>query len=190
MEGIFGIAGTPGTGKKSVAPLVAAELGLKCHGLDDLARSLGVPSTPHGSVDTDKLRRKLRALDGPAVIYGHLLPYSLDKEQVSRVAVLRCEPAVLKQRLKERGYSMRKIVENVEAELIGLESSDAFDAYGPAKTFEVDTTKLAPEESAAKLTAVLKGSAPGRRLDWIRHYDTGARLRSLLSASESGPGLT
>ena len=185
MEGIVGIAGTPGTGKKSVAPLVAVELGLSCHGLNELAHSLGVTASPTGSVDTDMFRKKLKTISGPAVLYGHLLPYSLEGTWVSRVAVLRCEPAILKRRLEKRGYPKRQIVENVEAELIGLESSDCYELFGLAKTFEVDTTRLTASESAAKVVAVLNGRAPGRRLDWLRAYDSGAKLRSLLSVSES-----
>ncbi len=186
MYGIVGITGTPGTGKKSVAPLVAAKLGLQCYALNDLARSLRALSLPNGVVDTDRLRRKMKGVEGPAVVYGHLLPYSVDRDAVTWMAVLRCEPAALKGRLMARGYTRSQLFENVEAELIGLESADAFDAFGPEKTFEVDTTRLAAAESASKVLAVVKGKRnPGGRLDWVRGYDTGAKLRSLLSSGVS-----
>lgn len=188
MDGIVGIAGTPGTGKKSVAPLVARSLGLRFLALNDLARILGAAkgSGPEVVVDTKKLRAGLEGLRGPAVVYGHLLPYSVGAASVSRMAVLRCEPAVLRRRLEKRGYSFPKVVENVEAELIGLESSDAFDAFGRRKTFEVDTTGLTPAESAGHVVATVRGKVrPPPRLDWMAAYATGAKLRSLLSAVES-----
>jgi adenylate kinase len=182
LKGVIGITGTPGTGKKSVAPLVAAKLGLRCRSLNELSSSLGVVRSPDGSVDTERLRRALRTIDGPAVLYGHLLPYALGRDSVSRVAVLRCEPSALKARLRERRYSERKTIENVEAELIGLESSDAYDTFGPSKTFEVDTTLMTPAQSAAKVLAVVKGArTPLPRLDWVPAYDSEEKLRSLLS---------
>ena len=186
LEGVVGITGTPGTGKKSVAPLVAASLGLACQGIDETARALGVPISRDGAVDTDGLKARLRVSGGPSVFYGHLLPYIFDPEAVSKVAVLRCEPSFLKDRLLQRRYSGPKIVENVEAELIGLEASDAYDAFGPSRTFEVDTTHLTPESCAQKVVAVLLGKKqPTRRIDWVGAYDTGAKLRSLLSVAGS-----
>jgi adenylate kinase len=186
LEGVVGITGSPGTGKKSVAPLVAAKLGLGCYGLNDLARSFGLLESPDGSVDTDALKRKLRTFERHVVFYGHLLPYVVERDAVSKVAVLRCEPYALKLRLKKRGYPKEKVVENVEAELIGLESYDAFEAFGPERTFEVDTTRSTATESAEKILSTLNGRRlPGSPLDWQSAYDTGAKLRSLLSTDDS-----
>jgi adenylate kinase len=186
LEGIVGIAGTPGTGKKSVAPLVAARLGLACQGINEAARALGVPVSQDGAVDTDDLKAKLRGAGGPSVVYGHLLPYVFDRDAVSKVIILRCEPSALKERLLRRGYSRQKVVENVEAELIGLEASDAYDAFGPSRTFEVDTTHLTPESCARKIVAVLLGKKkPARRIDWVGTYDSGAKLKFLLSVARS-----
>ncbi|MDG6903079.1 MAG: hypothetical protein JRM80_14130, partial [Nitrososphaerota archaeon] len=104
LRGIFGITGTPGTGKKSVAPMVAGSLGVRCLGLNELAKGAGLLKGKEGLVDTRLLKKHIAAhLKGPAVVYGHLLPYSLDRGRVTRVAVLRCEPAVLKRRLESRG---------------------------------------------------------------------------------------
>ena len=81
---------------------------------------------------------------------------------------------------------MSKTVENAEAELIGLEAADAFGNFGPGKTFEVDTTSLTPLETAEIVLSVLLGRRrPGPRVDWLGGYDTGAKLRSLLSIAES-----
>jgi len=188
LGGIIGVTGTPGTGKKSIAPLLAAKMGLKCIGLDEIARANGLltETKEEGAVDTKKLKIILRSFEGPGVLYGHLLPYALGAGSASKVVVLRCEPSALKERLAHRGYPAGKIVENVEAELIGLISSDSFDAFGPKKTFEVDTTSSAPAEAAASAFEVIEGKRQlGTRVDWTPDYDTGAKLRSLLSADES-----
>jgi len=180
-----GVTGTPGTGKKSVAPLMARQLGLGCLGLNDYALSHVRVAEPdrEWEVDTQELRKRLRRdLHSPTVVYGHLLPQVLSLGSVARVVVLRCEPAVLKERLRDRGYPKKKLVDNLEAELIGLVSSDAFDAFGPGKTFEVDTTISTPAEAALFATRVVRGEAqPGPRIDWTESYDSGRKLRSLLS---------
>jgi len=181
---MLGITGTPGTGKKSIAPIVAKRLGMKCLGLNELVKSYGLLGRS-GAVDTQKLRAKLNAdLSENSVVYGHLLPYVLPSSALSKVVVLRCEPRELKERLRLRGYGPSKIVENVEAELIGIVSSDAFDAYGRAKTSEVDTTGISPTEAAgAVIEIAVSKSREAPRIDWTLDYDSGAKLRLLLSTT-------
>jgi adenylate kinase len=186
LGGILGITGTPGTGKKSIAPLVARLLGTRAFSINDLALSMGLSEvTDNGTViDTEKLKRRLSAyFGGQALVYGHLLPYVLRPDSVARVAVLRCDPAVLKQRLTVRRYPPGKVLENVEAELIGLVSADTFKAFGESKTFEVDTTDSTPSSTAESVASVARGKKPpGVRIDWTPSYDSGEKLRSLLSA--------
>jgi len=161
-------------------------MGTECLNLNELARSYGLVGPKSGVVDTQTLRARLkRNLSQKAVVYGHLLPYAVPSSAVSKVIVLRCEPGVLKQRLRTRGYGPSKIVENVEAELIGVVSSDAFDTYGRAKTWEVDTTNASPSDVASdvlKIVVSKAGDAP--RIDWTLDYDSGAKLRLLLSTGE------
>ncbi len=183
MQGIIGITGTPGTGKKSVAPLVAKGLGLRAYSLNALASELGLTTKVRGEleVDTKALRQGIRGR-GPSVVYGHLLPYAVDRGSLSRVAVLRCEPGVLKLRLSERRYPAKKLEENVEAELIGVVSADTFDAFGDGKAFEVDATAVPPASIAKTIVDTVQGGLkPPRRIDWTRSYDSAVKLRSLLS---------
>jgi len=191
-SGMLGITGTPGTGKKSIAPIVAKLLGTKCLNLNEVAKSYGLVTRRSGSVDTQKLRARLKGdFSGNAVVYGHLLPYVISSSALSKVIVLRCQPGVLKERLRLRGYSPSKIIENVEAELIGVVSSDAFDTYGRAKTQEVDTTNASPAEAAS---AVIEAAASRQRetprIDWTLDYDSGAKLRHLLSTTGGGRGVS
>jgi adenylate kinase len=183
---MLGITGTPGTGKKSIAPIVAERLGMQCLSLNELARSRGLVSRNSGAVDTQMLRARLKGdLPENAVVYGHLLPYAVPPSAVSKVVVLRCEPGALKERLRLRGYGPPKIVENVEAELIGVISSDAFDTYGRAKTWEVDTTSASPADAASAVIEIaLSKPREAPRIDWTLDYDSGAKLKLLLSAEE------
>jgi adenylate kinase len=183
MDGVIGVTGTPGTGKKSIAPIVASKLRLKCVGLNDLSVSYGLVSGTNGEVDTLELRRAVRKeVTGRAVVYGHLVPYALDSNYVDKAVVLRCEPGVLKGRLLKRKYPPRKLVDNVEAELIGLVSSEAYESFGDSKTFEVDTTYSSPTAAAETTLEILKeNNVAPPRIDWTTNYDSGAKLRLLLS---------
>ena len=96
---MVGVCGTPGTGKKTVSPMVAKLMGLPAPiPINSLA--------PKGvvEVDTALLRRTLLGLDPPrTVLFGHLLPHVLRKSEARFVAVLRCEPSALRERLVKRG---------------------------------------------------------------------------------------
>jgi len=183
LVAVVGVTGTPGTGKKSVAPLLAERLGRGCLGLNDFARSHGLVKGQEGEVDPLALKRALaRELRGDMVVFGHLLPEVLGKSSVEKVVVLRCEPAVLKGRLRPRRYPAQQVVDNLEAELIGLTSADTFKTYGSRKTFEVDTTYTTPTEAASFVADVLRGkAAPGPRIDWTMNYDSSRKLKSLFS---------
>ena len=98
------------------------------------------------------------------------------------MVVLRCEPMILKSRLSRRGYSSRKIIDNVEAELIGLIASDVVAKFGREKTLEFDTTASTPasaSKSIVRLVRDQKGTRP--RIDWMSSYGSARKLRALLS---------
>jgi adenylate kinase len=182
---VVGITGTPGTGKKTVAPLVASMLEFRTIGLDDLARSHNLVEGASGEVDTGALRAKLEdELRGPAVVYGHLLPYVLPRRSARRIIVLRCEPTVLKRRLLGRGYGAERVVQNVEAELIGLVSAEAYSHYGSSLTAELDATSPPPDSVAESAVEVVRGErAPPPRIDWTPSYDSAPKLGRLVSSS-------
>jgi len=194
LRNYVGITGTPGTGKKTLAPLIASRMGLPCISLYDQAVSsrLIKKDDDDAEVDTSALRRFLaRHVSGPALIHGHLLPYVLGGRDVRKVAVLRCEPKALKQRLLKRGYQPKKVVGNVEAELIGVLSADSFTAFGSKKTAEFDTTASEQTAAVKAISEFLQGSRePGPRIDWTFGYGSASKLRSLLSLRETRPTLT
>ncbi|MGD0478185.1 MAG: AAA family ATPase [Nitrososphaerales archaeon] len=190
MGNFFGITGTPGTGKKTIAPLVASKLGLPCISLYGQAVSSGLvkQGDNDAEVDTAVLGRFIvKHVSGSALFYGHLLPYVLGGRELKRVVVLRCEPKTLKRRLLARGYQPNKAVENIEAELIGVLSADSMSVFGSRRTAEFDTTVSKPGEAARVISELLKGSRePGSRIDWTLSYTSASKLRSLLSGLTAG----
>ena len=179
------MTGTPGVGKKTIAPLVASRMGLPCISLYEHAvfSRLIKKDDEDAEVDTFALGKYLTKLaSGPALIHGHLLPYVLGGRDLRKVAVLRCEPATLKRRLFARGYRPEKVVENVEAELIGVLSADSMSAFGDKKVAEFDATSSEPSATAEAISEFLKGSREaGPAIDWTFGYDSASKLRSLLS---------
>jgi adenylate kinase len=181
---IIGLTGTPGTGKKTLAPLLSAELRLPAISINELIRpSLQEIQVGELEVDPGEARERIAGeLTQPCILYGHLLPYVVSKESVSKVIVLRCEPGILKRRLAERGYSSEKVVKNVEAELIGLVSTDARLSFGDTRTLEFDNSKTVPSIAAREI-ASMRPPSDGKRhlIDWTLGYGSALRLRRLLS---------
>ncbi len=193
MQGHFCITGTPGTGKKTLSPLVAAVLGVPCRGLNDLATRHGlVERGTEGRVDTAELRRLLsREYREPALFFGHLVPYVLRRDDVAKAVVLRCEPRVLGARLTSRGYERAKTLENVEAELIGVVSADTVGAFGLSRVAEFDTSACSPQKAAEAVARLLSDSgARTRPIDWMGSYESAKELKSLLSPYEGPSGFT
>jgi adenylate kinase len=165
--------------------LTAEALGLRCLSINDLAREHGLLENKSGDAEVDvrKLKKKLsRGLNGPAVVYGHLLPDVFESDSMARVVVLRCEPSILKTRLEARHYSKGRLVANVEAELIGLISSEAFGIFGERRTVEVDTSKTSPAKASRTVAEAIKtNSVQSERIDWTLSYGSARKLESLLS---------
>jgi len=194
LRNYVGLTGTPGTGKKTIAPLVASRMGLPCISLYDQAVSSRLirKDDDDAEVDTAALGKFIvKRVSEPALIYGHLLPYVLGGRDLRRVAVLRCEPKALKRRLLARGYGPEKVVENVEAELIGVISADSMTAFSSKKTAECDTTAVEPTAAAKAISEFLRGNRDaGLRIDWTLAYGSASKLRSLLSVCGTRPTLT
>jgi len=179
---------------------LASILGTTLIEINSVAEEVSPPQRRRGRgrelmVDTSLLRAELlkRDLTG-AVVSGHLLPEVLGKREVEFVAVLRCEPLKLKKRLLSRGYGNDKVIENVEAELIGVVLDAAVRAFGEARVHEYDTTHATPHAVAEQIAKDYGSGAPQGRpwIDWTLGYDSSTKLRLLLlSAAEStGPAST
>ena len=175
MEGDFrlSLTGTPGTGKSTLAGLLSTnelniitieELAEKAGALEELDRFDGAHP-----VDLDILLEYLNQNwqlppTGPEVIDGHF-SHNLP---VDAVVVLRCNPDILRDRLKQRGYSDSKIESNVEWELLGGAWNEKED---DTPWIEFDTTDIEPEfivENILKwISDGFKPTSPEDVIDWV-----------------------
>lgn len=139
---IVALTGTPGTGKTSIAGKLK-DKGYKVFSVMDIARSASAimdydEITQSYNIDITMCTEYLRTLETTEIliIEGHLSHMLA----VDYAIVLRLNPRILYQRLLDRGYSIRKVAENVEAEAIDLITVEAVDLLGELNVFEVDTT--------------------------------------------------
>ncbi len=161
------LTGTPGTGKTTISKALRERYGLETVDVNEVVRA-------RQYVDTYDSRRQclvanltaLRAHRFPqhSILEGHL-SHHLD---VERVIVLRTDPKVLEQRLLQRGFSNKKVAENVEAEILDVVLIEAV-ALHADRVCELDSTG-AIDETAQRAWDIIQRRdldrfVPGR-IDW------------------------
>jgi adenylate kinase len=151
------ITGTPGVGKTSAARKVSEALELTYIDISEIAKERGAVVGKEGDslvVDVEVIGKSLKSLDN-IVIDSHFA----EMFDVDFVFVLRCDPVLLYERLKVRGYSQEKIRENVMAEILDYSLQNALKFHDAGKIFEILENPVeeivnivsdpAPEKSAA-----------------------------------------
>ncbi len=152
---IVALTGTPGTGKTTVARIL--EKKYRVIYLKDFKDTRVYYDEARDTyvVDIDMLREKIEhmELEGDVIIEGH---YSHEMP-VDMAIVLRCHPDELKRRLARRGYRDIKIMENVEAEAMGIIAEECLAKFPEEKVFEIDTSILTPEQVADAVNRIISG---------------------------------
>ena len=155
------VTGTPGTGKTTATTLLeesdAIPAGFEAVHLNDVLEAEGF----YTDVDAERESKvaDLEALEGwldgrdDLVVESHLAHHL----PADRVAVLRCAPASLEERLLGRGESAAKARENAESEALDVILAEAVDQHGLESVYEIDTTDRPPEGVAETLAAVVNG---------------------------------
>ncbi len=166
------LTGTPGTGKSSVASILR-EKAIVVFEIAELIEALGISmrfNARYGSndVDVDELRKKVNGFieregQGTFFISGHLSHFA----GCDIAVVLRCEPHVLMERLERRGWSRKKIIENVRAEVLDVITVEAAERI--KDVFEVDTTASDTVAAAQRVVEAVERKPdslrPGR-INW------------------------
>lgn len=176
---VFYITGTPGVGKTRVGAVLAKQIGAKFIDLNDVIKGKKMYTeydrfSRSFVVDTRKVRSFLRrtVLDssGSIVVSSHLVFPLPSVSTSSAVVVLRLSPLELMKRLKDRGYTRRKIAENVSAELLDLSFHEAQTLHRN-KVLEIDATRLSAKQVADLIRRLVKRGARSEnkpKVDWIR----------------------
>ncbi|MBP1910996.1 adenylate kinase family protein [Thermococcus stetteri] len=168
---IIAVTGTPGVGKTTVSRLLAEKLGYEYVNLRDYAleKGIGEMKGEEIEVEIDELAYNFeRDFRGKNVVADGHLSHFLNADLV---IVLRANPKLIAERLKERGYSREKLGENVEAELVDVILVEALEEN--ENVIEVDTTGKTPEEVVEEILDLMRKGVRRRVgiVDWSEAYD-------------------
>ena len=171
------VSGVPGAGKSTLASRFVREFRMVYVSLAELALEEGAWML----YDRDRrtyhidfvnvawaLRRRVRYGQRLLLEATELLtPWEAGIEPVA-VFVLRCNPILLFERLRAREWPLRKLVENIEAEFVGVVSWQARRLFGDKRVCEIDTTRRSPEDVFERAVRFLVDMDRGAcdEIDW------------------------
>ena len=174
------ITGNPGVGKHTIAKEI--ERTWKISELIDINKTAidaGLVEQGQDALDVDvnKLKKhlepivsdipKLHWMGRTGLIVGHLAPYVLNAKSCHPCIVLRKNPYKLLDIYKKRGYTEKKMKDNLGSEILGIITNDAIKNFGRKKTFQVDTTDHTPKELAVRIHDIYYGEDNGDNIDWL-----------------------
>ena len=128
------VTGTPGTGKTTIARLIAKKYRLKYIDTNKIIKAhkliIGYDKKKQTNiVDHKKLAKILVEMikkNNNLVIDGHLSHY-IPKKYVNLCVVTKCDINILKKRLEKRKYSFEKIRENLDCEIFDVIFNEAIE---------------------------------------------------------------
>ena len=172
---IVAITGTPGVGKSTVSKILAHKYYvIDIHSYAEEHSLFEDYDKEAGSydVDVERLNDSIMSEDfGDKIVFldGHLSHFV----DCDKIIVLRCDPKILYERLRSRGYDDKKVKENVQAEVLDVILSESVDSG--IDTYEFDCSKLTPEETADRIERIIildevDDVTPGS-VDWSREME-------------------
>jgi len=178
MSKVIVISGTPGTGKTTVASILAKKIKGIHIDLSDLVLKEKLYKEVDEKRETviadldkllPKLREIIRSANSPIIIEGHYAEI-VPSKFVNVAIILRTHPKELEKRLKKKNFKESKIRENIQAEILGVCSYNALNAYEKEKIYEIDTTSKTPNETVNIILEILEGKGENYKIgkiDWL-----------------------
>lgn len=173
---LVALTGTPGVGKSAVSHLLNAK-GYMIIDINAIVSEHHLYSSIDKErnskiIDFKKLNTHIKetyAQQDLVILDSHV---SHLIKGVDKVIILRCHPAELQKRLTSRKWEMKKIKENVEAEILDIVLCEAVDHHQKTNIFEIDTTHLTIEDVASAVQDIIQHNFKKRikynigNIDW------------------------
>ena len=147
----YALTGPPGPGKTSVSKLLNENVTALSKYYEEASE--GKTKSGEWLVSIEKLNKILETSDSK--IYEGNFAHKL--KNINKIIVLRCDPNILKKRLEKRGYKKEKIMENLEAEAIGLIFSESISYVGENNVIQLDTSNTDIENIAMNIEKYMDG---------------------------------
>lgn len=178
MSKVIVISGTPGTGKTTVASILAK----KIKGIHIDLSELVLKEKLYKKVDekretviadlnslVPRLTEIIKSTNSSIIVEGHYAEI-VPSKFVDVAIILRTHPKELEERLKKKNFKESKVRENVEAEILGVCSYNALNTYEKEKIYEIDTTSKTPDETAELILKIIEGKGEKYKIgkiDWL-----------------------
>jgi adenylate kinase len=172
------VTGTPCVGKTSVSRELSAKLNALHIDLAELVKKERLYSEvdkERGSLvaDIEKVSKRVKEIiekvEGDVVVDGHYAVHIVNPKFISFVFVLRKNPKELKLLMEKRGYSGKKLWENLAAEILDVCLSEAVTVCGEEKVCEIDTTDKPIGNVVDEVLKVVEGKSMCKVgiVDWL-----------------------
>lgn len=166
------ITGTPGVGKTSQCRKLAAYFSTWCISVGEL-----LINTPYVKYIPELDTYEIVDLEGAKeVVYKATRPGSIIDTHVVEVSpdpkiviVLRKAPDVLFKELLNRGWPLKKVVDNVWAEILDIVYTSASERWH--RVFQIDVTLRSPEETFEVLKRCITKRCRSDRVDWLEYSE-------------------
>jgi len=131
-----------------------------------------------------KITKKLFEIFDKIILDSHIVecvPTNIDL-----IFLLRSDPLILYKRLS-RKYKKKKIIENVEAEFLGVIANDCYHRFDSKKIFEIVTNNLNLAKNLSKEILLKHDKTKSKKIDWLEIYEKRSKIEayySIISKSE------
>ena len=164
---LVALTGTPGTGKTSVGCFLS-DKGYPVWALADLGKHciVGYDNERECAIyDLDLMAKQICDTNGIVFLEGH---FSHLLSGIDKVIVLRCYPDELQKRLGAKGWSSKKILENIESEALDIIRCDINGVYPKENILEIDTTNITIQAVGEMIEAWVQYGFQGvpKKIDW------------------------